>query len=154
RNDDAGAPHGGNVQVMTTHKAPLLRAETTKAVLDVFRDVHRGLGFGYREYIYKLAMQRDLQMLGHQVDLEVPYMIYYLCEQIAAEKMDMTVDGKVIVEVKATEKLAPTASTQLFGYLCASDYEVGLLLHFGHEPNFQRVIFENRFKIRDQRSSV
>ena len=38
---------------------PLLEAATTGAIIDTFRDVHRAFGFGYREYIYSLAMERD-----------------------------------------------------------------------------------------------
>jgi GxxExxY protein len=134
---------------MTTQRRPLLEAGTTKDVIRVFRDVHRAFGFGYREYIYKRAMELDLRKLGHRVDREVPVVIYYRGEPLAKEKMDMVVDGRVIVEVKATEKLPPIASPQLFSYLCASDYEVGLLLHFGHTANFYRTIFENRFKVRN-----
>jgi GxxExxY protein len=93
-------------------------------------------------------MQRDLRRLGRQVDREVPVMIYYRGEPLAEEKMDMVVDRRVVVEAKATERLHPMASTQLFGHLCATDFEVGLLLHFGHTATFHRVIFENRLKLR------
>lgn len=48
--------------------------------------------------------------------------------------------------VKATERLHPSASPQLFSYLCATTLEVGLLLHFGREPRFYRVICENPLK--------
>jgi GxxExxY protein len=134
---------------MPTQRTPLLEADTTKDVIHVFRDVHRAFGFGYREYLYKRAMELDLRRLGHRVDREVPVTIYYRGEPLAEEKIDMVVDGRVIVEAKATEKLPAIASTQLFSYLCASDFEVGLLLHFGHEPNFYRTVFENRFKVRN-----
>jgi hypothetical protein len=52
------------------------------------------------------------------------------------------------VPKKATEQLHPAATLQLFGYLCGTNLEVGLLLHFGREPNFYRVICENRLKHR------
>jgi GxxExxY protein len=58
----------------------------------------------------------------------------------------MIVDQKVIVETKSTELLHPDAHRQLFGYLCASTLEVGLLLHFGREPKFHRVIYQNKYK--------
>jgi GxxExxY protein len=58
----------------------------------------------------------------------------------------MVVDEKLVLEIKATEQLHPNATLQLYGYLCATTLEVGLLLHFGREPKFHRVIFENRFK--------
>ena len=42
--------------------------------------------------------------------------------------------------------LPPGTDRQLFSYLCATAVEVGLVLHFGREPKFYRVICENRFK--------
>jgi GxxExxY protein len=58
----------------------------------------------------------------------------------------MVVDEKLVLETKATERLHPGARRQLFSYLCATKLELGLLLHFGREPKFYRVICENRFK--------
>jgi hypothetical protein len=59
--------------------------------------------------------------------------------------LDM-IDDKLIVETKSTEVLHSNATLQLFGYLCATELEVGLLLHFGREPKFYRAVCENRFK--------
>jgi GxxExxY protein len=126
----------------------LLEATTTRAIIDTFRDVHRALGFGYREYIYALAMERDLVAKGHQIDREVAVMVYYRGEPLAGQTLDMIVDRKVIVENKASERLHPTASVQLFSYLCSTNLEVGLLLHFGHDAKFYRMIYENKFKRR------
>ena len=50
------------------------------------------------------------------------------------------VDGKVIVEVKATEKMPPYAERQLRNFLCATEYRVGLLLHFGPDAKVQRLV--------------
>ena len=58
----------------------------------------------------------------------------------------MIVDEKLVVETKAMERLHPSASKQLFSYLCSTNLEVGLLLHFGREPKFHRVICENHVK--------
>lgn len=54
--------------------------------------------------------------------------------------------GRVVVEIKATERLHRDASRQLRNYLRATRLEVGLLLHFGRDPNFTRVIYENALK--------
>lgn len=75
-------------------------------------------------------------------------MVSYRGEPLAKQTLDMIVDGKVVVETKAGERLHPSATSQLFSYLCATDLEVGLLLHFGREPRFYRVICENRLKRR------
>lgn len=60
--------------------------------------------------------------------------------------LDMIVDDKVVVETKATQRLHESAAAQLFGYLAATKYEVGLVLHFGRDAKAHRVLFENRFK--------
>jgi GxxExxY protein len=133
--------------VSNSHE-PLLHGKTTRAILDAFRDVHRELGFGYRELIYALAIERLLIARGHTVSREVAVMVYFRGEPLARQALDMIVDGCVVVEIKATERLHATAEPQLFGYLASTDLEVGLLLHFGHEARFHRLLFENRFKSR------
>lgn len=133
---------------MDSQGRELLAADITGSILDSFRDVHRELGFGYREYIYALALERDLIAKGHRVDREVAVMVYYRGEPLARQTLDMIVDEKVVIENKSTEHLHPMAQVQLFSYLCATDLEVGLLLHFGREATFQRLICENHLKHR------
>src|ERR1051325_6644617 len=116
----------------------MLHEELTGSVIGSFFDVHRALGFGFREYIYALALERDLRAKGHRVEREVPVMIYYRGEPLAAQTIDMVVDQKLIVEIKARERLPEDANAQTFGYLCASDLELGLLLHHGRKPRFYR----------------
>jgi hypothetical protein len=71
-------------------------------------------------------------------------------EPLAYERMDMLVDGAVVIENKAREPLDPDAQGQLFAGLAATNLEVGLVLHFGKKARFYRVFFENRFKQRNQ----
>ena len=135
---------------MAAQDHQLLEGAITGSILDSFRDVHRGLGFGYREYIYALALERDLVAKGHRVEREVAVMVYYRGQPLAKQTLDMIVDEKVVVEAKAAERLHPSAHLQLFGYLCATDLEVGVLLHFGREARFHRVICENHLKRHHQ----
>ena len=133
---------------MGTSTRPLLEAATTGAIIDSFRDVHRAFGFGYREYIYSLALERDLIAKGHRVDREVGLMVYYRGEPLAPQTVDMIVNETVIVENKATERLRSDTPSQLFSYLCSTNIEVGLILHFGRQAEFHRIVCENRFKRR------
>ena len=125
----------------------LLEEALTRSVIGGFYEVHKELGFGFREYLYALALERDLVAKGHRVDREVAVMVYYRGEPLAWQTLDMIVDEKLVLETKATERLHPSAKLQLFSYLCATSLEVGLMLHFGYEPKFYRVICENRFKL-------
>jgi GxxExxY protein len=124
----------------------LLEEALTYSVIGAFYDVHRELGFGFREYLYALALERDLVARGHRVDREVAVMVYHRGEPLAWQTLDTIVDERLVLETKATERLHPSASMQLFSYLCATNLEVELLLHFGRKPKFYRVICENRFK--------
>jgi GxxExxY protein len=125
---------------------PMLEETLTRSVIGVFQNVHQALGFGFREYIYALALERDLVAKGHRVDREVPVTVHYRGEPLARQTLDMIVDEKLVLEIKASERLHPDATTQLFSYLCATNLEVGLLFHFGREAKVHRVIYENRFK--------
>jgi GxxExxY protein len=124
----------------------LLEEQTTGAIIGAFLNIHAALGFGYRELIYNLALERDLRAAGHKVDREVAVIVYYRGEPLARQSLDMIVDEKVIVESKAIARLTPGADRQLFSYLCSTTLEVGLLLHFGRDPQYHRVVCENRFK--------
>jgi hypothetical protein len=55
----------------------------------------------------------------------------------------MIVDEKVVVETKSTYDLHPAAQRQLYNYLRATSLEVGLLFHFGREPQFYRLVYRN-----------
>lgn len=137
---------------MREPRKPLLHAETTASIIDSFRAVHRELGFGYRELIYTLALERDLRAKGHSVEREARVMVYFRGKPLALQRIDLLVDRKVIVESKAAIRLRPDDGPQLFGLLCATDIEVGLLLHFGRKPEFYRFFFENRLKQRQRAS--
>jgi GxxExxY protein len=63
---------------MDRHGHRLLEGAITGSIIDCFRDVHRELGFGYRELIYTLALERDLVAKGHRVDRDVAVMVYIL----------------------------------------------------------------------------
>jgi len=121
----------------------------TSSILDSFVEVHRELGFGFREDLSARALERLLSEKGHHVDRDVAVLVSFRGEPLAYERMDMVIDGKVIIENKAREPLDPDAQGQLVGALAATHLEVGLVLHFGKQARFSRVFFENRFKRRN-----
>ncbi len=124
----------------------LLEERLTHSIIGAFFEVHKTLGYGFRERIYVLALERELRARGYDVARDVGVMVYYRDEPLARQMLDLVVDDKVVVEVKATGHLHPTGTAQLFSYLCGTHLEVGLLLHFGRVPRFHRIVFENRLK--------
>jgi GxxExxY protein len=59
---------------------------------------------------------------------------------------DLIIEEKVILELKAAEMISPSHEMQLQNYLKATEIEVGLLLNFGHKPEFKRKVFTNARK--------
>jgi len=57
----------------------LLEEALTRSVIGAFYDVHKKLGFGFREYLYALALERNLVAKGHRVDRE-PKFYRVICE--------------------------------------------------------------------------
>ena len=94
-------------------------------------EVYNSLGYGFLEHVYVQALERELIERGHRVAREYAARIYYKGDELTTQRLDLVVDERVIVEVKATERLDRAAPRQLFNYLCATQFEVGLLLHFG-----------------------
>lgn len=139
--------NGANIDGMTIRRpGGLLEEALTHAIIGAFFDVHRKLGFGFLEHVYQCAMEMELRKRKHAVVRECAVTICYDGVPIAQQRLDMIVDGRVVVEIKATERLHRDAARQLYNYLRATRLEVGLLLHFGRDPNFTRVIYENALK--------
>jgi GxxExxY protein len=126
----------------------LLLGGLTRSIIAAFYQVYNTLDFGFLERIYKNALEKELVAAGHKVEREVRVVVYYKGEPIAVQIIDMIVDGKVIVEVKAAAEFRAAWGRQLQNYLRATDLEVGLLLHFGLEAKFYRVVELRSRKLR------
>jgi len=118
----------------------LVEGALTSSIIGAFYDVYNTLDFGFRENVYKAALEKELRARGHNVEREVRVLVHYKGDPIAVQIIDMLVDAKCVVEVKSTADVRPSWGRQLQNYLRATDLEVGLLLHFGLEAKFYRVV--------------
>lgn len=118
----------------------LLEEALTRSVIGAFFEVYNALGFGFLERTYLTALQHDLRLRKHCVEREVAVQVVYKGIVAGQHRLDMVVDQSLIVEAKSTALLPPSAQRQLYSYLHATSYKVGLLLHFGPEPSFYRLV--------------
>ena len=118
----------------------LTEGALTRSIIGAFYDVYNTLDFGFLEHVYKAALEKELLARGHHVEREVRVVVYYKGDPIAVQIIDMLVDGKVVVEAKSGGYFHPAWGRQLHNYLRATSLEVGLLLHFGPEAKFYRVV--------------
>jgi GxxExxY protein len=122
-------------------RGELLEAVRVHAIVAAFFTVYNYFGGGgLCEGAYTGALEHELTLRGHKVDREVMAAVYYKGKLVARQRLDMVVDDRVIVESKATERLSPSAGPQLVGYLRATTFQVGVLLHFGPHPKFYRFV--------------
>jgi GxxExxY protein len=113
--------------------------ETTRSIIGGFFEVHNRLNFGLLEALYSAALERELRARGHLVVREVAVEVRYKGEPIGVQRLDMVVDGRVVVEVKSTAVIHSHFRRQVLSYLNATGLAVGLLLHFGPQPKAYRL---------------
>ena len=104
--------------------------ELTRRIIGCVIRVHQGLGPGFLENIYRRAMAIELRRAGLSIEVEREVVIYYGREEVGRHRMDLIVEGQVIVELKAVEKLSPIHDAQLLTYLRLTRRSLGLLINF------------------------
>jgi len=105
--------------------------EVGRVVVDSAIRVHRALGPGLLESAYQACFGFELQQSGIKVETEVAIPIKYMGRRIEiGYRADMVVEGTVIIENKAVERLLPIHTAQLLTYLELSDNRLGFLLNW------------------------
>lgn len=125
----------------------LLHRGITEAILKVYYEVYNELGSGFLEKVYQNAMYFELKDKGFKVEAQKQIKVDFKKQLVGEYFSDLLVEDKVIVELKATEMLMNVHMAQIVNYLKATEIEVALLLNFGDEPEFKRVIYTNDRKV-------
>jgi GxxExxY protein len=93
-------------------------------------EVHRHLGPGFLESIYQRAMCVELEQRGISFDKKKRIAIVYKGRTLQGQELDLIVECKVVVEVKAVSQLEEIHVSQLVSYLKATGLRGGLLINF------------------------
>lgn len=105
--------------------------ELSEVIIGAAIDVHRELGPGLLESIYETCLVHELREIGLPVSQQLAIPIIYKGIRMTNDlRLDLLVDGRIIVEVKAVEEFHPVHQAQLLTYLKLTDKRVGLLLNF------------------------
>ena len=106
--------------------------EVTEAIIQESLNIHKALGPGLMEAVYEIVLARALQRRGLRVQRQLTIPFEYdgmVFEQ--GFRVDLLVEGIVVVEVKSVEKLALVHPKQLLTYLRLMRLPLGLLINFG-----------------------
>ncbi|MEX0692138.1 MAG: GxxExxY protein [Gemmatimonadales bacterium] len=109
----------------------MLEEALTSDIIGSAIDVHRAMGPGLLESAYEACLAYELTRRGHDVERQKSLPIRYGDVTLdAGYRIDMLVDDRVVVELKAVAQLLPVHDAQLLSYLRLSGKRVGLLINF------------------------
>ncbi len=106
--------------------------ELTDIIVDEAFQLHKDLGPGLLESVYNTLLAHRLRRRGLRVEQEKLVVFEY--DGIVFEqglRVDLLIEGRVVVELKSVETLPPVAFKQTLTYLRLMDLRVGLLINFG-----------------------
>lgn len=116
----------------------------THKIIGCAMQVHRTLGNGFQEVIYQRALAIEFVFQGLEYSREMEMDLYYREQHIGTRRVDFFVENKVMVEIKAIEKLEDVHKAQAINYCEAYNIADGLLINFGAKSlDFKRVYNKN-----------
>jgi GxxExxY protein len=101
-----------------------------ETVLGCCLTVHRELGPGLLEGIYSRAAQAELEAKGIRFEAEKSVPVHYRSRVLCSQRLDLLIDGRVVLEIKSVDALHPIHVAQVLTYLRITGARVGLLVNF------------------------
>ena len=108
--------------------------EIGSIVVSTAFDLHKKLGPGLLENVYEILLMKSLVKKGLSVQRQVLFPIEFEGEHFdTGFRVDLLIEGKVIIELKSVEKIIPVHKKQLLTYLKLSNIKIGYIINFGAE---------------------
>jgi GxxExxY protein len=105
--------------------------QITGTVIAAAIRVHSVLGPGLLESAYQACLAHELRNRGLSVATQVPLPVVYDGQKLeVGYRIDVVVEGRVVIEVKSVEGIHPIHEAQLLSYMRLSGIKVGLLINF------------------------
>lgn len=104
--------------------------QLVEQVIGAAIEVHRHLGPGFKEATYQKALQIELRLREIPYQTEVPVRLCYKDEVVGDGRIDLLVDDRLVVELKAAETKPDRFRRQVVAYLKAADLPLGLVINF------------------------
>ncbi len=122
----------------------LIFREEVYAIVGAAMEVHSVLGNGFLEAVYQSALKLELavRQIPFEVEKELP--VFYKGQRLETfYRADLICHGKIIVELKALERLTGREEAQILNYLKATGFRVGVLINFGSRGKLEWKRFAN-----------
>ena len=108
----------------------LAQEELSDQIRGAIYEVYKQLGFGYLEKIYERALSHELKARSMDVQCQVPLRVRYKDLVVGEYFVDVMVEKRILLELKAQPRISRADEAQLLNYLTASGLRVGMLVNF------------------------
>lgn len=105
-------------------------------------EVHNTLGVGFIEKVYEEALAHELALRGIPFEQQKRVTISYKKQVVGKHRLDIVVDGKIVLELKAVSELTDVFKQRVLSYLKATELKLGILINFG-TPSVQYIRIVN-----------
>lgn len=129
--------------------AKLLYKDLSYKLQGLFFEVRKYFGPGHKEIVYQNAIEKELELNKINFEREKTIRIYSpkTRKSVGFYKVDFLIDSKIIIEVKALDKIPPNFIDQIYSYLKNSEYELGYFVNFKSPKLYiKRIIYTNNRK--------
>jgi GxxExxY protein len=109
---------------------PSATEDTASACVDCGFHVHKELGPGFKEVIYRRAFCLELDSRGIRYECEKPIVVRFKQWEIPGQRVDLIVEGRVVVEIKVVPDVKALHRLQVLSYLKTMDLQLGLVMNF------------------------
>ena len=118
---------------MDTNIEKIVYKDLSYKVVGLAMEVHNKLGYGFLEKVYENALMVLLRREGIDAKQQVPLTVYFESEIVGEYDVDIIVENKIILELKAVEKIIDAHRAQVLNYMKATEIRLVLLINFGKE---------------------
>jgi len=127
----------------------MLYKEEAYEIMGACFEVYKEKGCGFLEEVYQEALEMELELQGIPYSSQQEIKLYYKSREMKRRYIpDFLIIGKIIVEIKAVDKLTDKHRSQVINYLHATGLELALLVNFGHHPKveWERIVLQKNRK--------
>ena len=126
---------------MAANSTNIIYPDLSYKIMGAIFEVHKTLDRRFKESIYEKALIKELTLRGFKIEVQKSIPVIYKGEKVGLHKLDLVVEDKLVIELKAVEAFSPHHRNQLLSYLKAGGYKLGILVNFSKSKvEYSRVV--------------
>lgn len=112
----------------------------SEGIINCIIEVHRTLGPGFLERIYRKALLIELESQNYKTETEKEISVFYKGKEVGRHRLDILVNDTVVIELKTVNELNRAHYAQVRSYLKATNLKLGILVNFATDKaDFRRI---------------